>query len=109
LQKDHLLQLLKTLSAQEKKAFSSQMNVLYKGKIPYFLELYKQYTKLINKGLTDEEVSNSLSRYLKRNNKLFNDIANVRNQLREKVLLSIVNNRVLDNPIKKIRHSLLIK
>jgi len=106
LQKDHLLQLLKTLSAQEKKTFSSQMNVIYKSKIPYFLELYKQYTKLINKGLTDEEVTNSLSRYLKRNNKLFNDLANVRNQLREKILLSLVSNGALDNPRKKIRYSL---
>lgn len=106
MEKDNLLQLLKALSTQEKKAFSSQMNTEHKAKIPYFLELYKQYTKQINKDLTDSEIENTIKQFLKRKPKLFNDIANIRNQLKQKVFLSVISNQVFDKPKSKIRYQI---
>jgi len=106
--KDHLLQLIKTLSTQEKKTFSNQMNAIPKTKISYAFDLYKRYLKQINKGLTDHQIEAAMTIFLKRKPKLFKNIANIRNQLKEKILSILIGNQLTDSSESKMRYHINI-
>jgi len=89
--KDHLMLLLKTLTKQERKTFITQNGKIGKSRTPYYLKLYKNCISLINKNLSEDEITEGMERFLARKPTIKRDIANIRNQLKEKVLLSLMD------------------
>lgn len=83
--KDHLLQIVKSLSNEEKKVIDKQIKNTYKSKQPYFLVLYYWYEKLLSKGFTNEQIEIELQKFLIRNPKMKKNIDNVRLELKERL------------------------
>lgn len=92
MQTDHILQLIKSLSAYEKNVLETQLTEQSKKKKPYYLALYRFYIKLLEKDLPDNLVEIELQKILKRKPKMQKLIANTRKQLKEKILWSLLTN-----------------
>jgi len=101
--KDHLLQIIKTLTSQEKKAFTTLTNSTNKNRKPYFFELYKQYVNLLAKNLLNDKIEIELNKFLRRKPAFRRDIANIRKQLKEKILFTLIHTQQLYNKKNKVQ------
>jgi len=100
--RDQLLQLIRTLNKQEKKI----VTVANKNNKTKSYELYKKYVDLLSKNLPDEKIELELKKFLRRKPAIHKDIANVRNQLKEKLLHSLVSAQQLDDAKSKIQFNI---
>jgi len=96
MKKDHLLQIIKALTEDEKKMVGKRVKDIPKSKRPYYLELYICYKKLLEKGCDDIQLYEELEKILKRRPKMKRDIANIRHELKEKLQTIMFQNLLLD-------------
>jgi len=101
--KVYLLQIIKSLSKNEKTTFNFLMKAQHKNKPPNFLKLYDWYIRVLDKNLSDNEIKSKLEQFLKRNPSINKDIISIKKQLKDKILHSLSidaeeNYKVLDVP-----------
>jgi len=73
--KDSLTKIIRSLSVEEKRAFSITNRKHSRVKMPYFLRLYESYVKLLARGLSDIQIETELKKYYKRNPEIMKSLS----------------------------------
>jgi len=87
---DTLLNLIQSLNSKEKADFKKYVRYNSGKRIPDYELLYDTYNKILSPNLTEEVLLEKLQKYLKKKPSVQKNLANIRMQLKERLLESLV-------------------